>query len=67
MSKRAEFFPNQKPGGSVGCLPIGGSIALLTLLIVVFMMAQGTGFFEALWKILVFVYEILDELWSEDQ
>lgn len=61
-----DFFAPQK-GGSVGCGPIAGAMALLTFLIVIFLMAQGSGFFEAFWKILVFAYEILDELWQEDQ
>lgn len=61
----SKTFP-QQGGGSVGCAPILGAMFLLTMLTVVFLMAQGSGFFEAFWDILVFVYEVLDELWQEE-
>lgn len=45
--------------------PILLFMALLIGLTVVFLMARGSGFFEAFWDILVFVYEVIDELWEQ--
>lgn len=45
--------------------PILLFMGLLMGLTVVFLMALGSGFFEAIFQIFVFIYEVIDELWEK--
>lgn len=61
----SDLFPEQR-GGSA---PIGWFFGIMGLLICVtsvfVSLATKTGIFESLWTVLVFIYEIVDELWEK--
>lgn len=59
-----DLFPEQG-GGSVGCGPLTLAMVILGGLVIVFMMAQGAGFFEAVGDVGSAVIEVIDELWEK--